>query len=61
MGVWLKAVTIETMPQYTCQEYRREMMLAGLKKRVSHPGLSEDEREILRREIRRLEAELEMD
>lgn len=49
------------MPQYTCQEYRREMMLAGLKKRVSHPGLSEDEREILRREIRRLEAELEMD
>ena len=40
---------------YTCSEYREEMILAGLKKRMAQAGLSERERHEIEKEIRRIE------
>jgi hypothetical protein len=40
---------------YTCNEYREEMILAGLKKRLTQTGLSENERSDIEKEIRRIE------
>jgi hypothetical protein len=40
---------------YTCSEYREEMILAGLKKRIDQTGLSEQERSEIEKEILRLE------
>lgn len=40
---------------YTCREYREEMILAGLKKRLAQAGLSERERSEIEKEIRRIE------
>jgi hypothetical protein len=47
--------------KYTCHEYREEMTLLGLKKRLNSPGLSDDERQEIKEEIRRLEATIGMD
>ena len=44
---------------YTCKEYREEMILAGLKKRLSQSGLSENERSEVEREILRIETVLD--
>lgn len=49
------------MKTYTCTDYRQEMMLAGLKRQLAQPGLSEAERDRLNEQIRQLEAELGMD
>jgi hypothetical protein len=46
------------MKRYTCNEYRQEMMLAGLRKRLADPNLSESEKKQLEQEIRQLEAEM---
>jgi len=46
------------MKRYTCNDYRLEMMLAGMRRRLADPGLNEDERERLRQEIRLLEREM---
>jgi hypothetical protein len=46
------------MKRYTCNEYRQEMMLAGLRKRLADPDLSESEKKQLEQEIRQLEAEM---
>jgi len=40
---------------YTCNEYRDEMILAGLRKRITQPGLSERERSEIEKEIVRIE------
>jgi hypothetical protein len=40
---------------YTCNEYREEMILAGLKKRLTQAGLSENERSDIEQEIHRIE------
>jgi hypothetical protein len=40
---------------YTCREYREEMILAGLKKRLAQTGLSERERSEIEKEIHRIE------
>ena len=40
---------------YTCKDYREEMTLAGLKKRLSQAGLSEKERSEVKQEILRIE------
>ena len=46
----------EEYPQnYTCNEYREEMILLGLRRRLQIPGLSEDEIKKLLQEIKRLE------
>ncbi len=40
---------------YTCKEYREEMILAGLKKRLTQVGLSDNERSEIEQEILRIE------
>jgi hypothetical protein len=44
--------------KYTCAEYREEMMLLGLKRRLNDKEITEEERRELCREIERLEAEM---
>jgi len=46
--------------QYTCAEYREEMMLLGLKKRLNNESLSDQEKETIIKEIKKLEAEMEI-
>ena len=48
----------DSAPRYTCLEYREEMILLGLQKRLSSPGLSAEERESLLKEIQRVEEEM---
>lgn len=43
---------------YTCQEYREEMVLVGLRQRLAKPGLTDKERAVLEQEIARVEKEL---
>lgn len=45
-------------PRYTCNEYREEMILLGLRKRLSSGNLSAEEKESLLREIQRVEEEM---
>jgi hypothetical protein len=40
---------------YTCHEYREEMILLALHRRLDQPGIDDEERERLCREIARLE------
>lgn len=47
--------------QYTCREYREEMLLLGLRRRLEQEDLSEEERRVLRARLSELEAEMEMD
>jgi len=44
--------------KYTCNEYRQEMILAGLRKQLSTSDLTPGEREKLLIEIERLEQEM---
>jgi hypothetical protein len=47
--------------KYTCLEYREEMRLLGLKRRLDQEDLSEQERAAIMEEIQKLEASMEMD
>jgi hypothetical protein len=47
--------------RYTCREYREEMVLLGLRRRLEQEDLSDEERRRLRDRLERLEAEMEMD
>jgi hypothetical protein len=49
------------MKRYTCNDYRQEMMLAGLRKRLADPRLSPSERESLEKEVKRLEVQMGLD
>ena len=52
------------MPQntkYTCSDYREEMRLLGLKKRLNENDLTPAERRSLKVEISKLEATLQLD
>jgi hypothetical protein len=49
------------MKRYTCNEYRQEMMLAGLRKQLANPDLDESEKKHLEQQIRQLEAEMGLD
>jgi hypothetical protein len=49
------------MTRYTCTDYRKEMILAGLRKQLTDPDLSSEQKERLRDEIKRLEAEIGLD
>ena len=51
----------ESDAQYTCREYREEMVLLGLRRRLAQGDLSEEERRALRARLKELEAEMEMD
>lgn len=41
--------------RYTCNEYREEMILLGLQKRLADPDLTEAEKKVLLEEIARVE------
>jgi hypothetical protein len=52
------------MPQikkYTCSDYREEMRLIGLKKRLHEEALSQTEKQIIEAEINNLEKALQLD
>lgn len=46
--------------RYTCADYRQEMILVGLKKKLQQPDLDIKERERLLEEIGKLEEKLGM-
>jgi hypothetical protein len=45
---------------YTCSDYRLEMILLGLRRRLNEETLSESEKQRLRKEIRKIESEMQM-
>jgi hypothetical protein len=47
--------------QYTCREYREEMLLLGLKRQAENPELPEAQRLELADKIRKLELEMGLD
>jgi hypothetical protein len=49
------------MKRYTCNDYRQEMMLAGLRKQLANANLDESEKKQLEEQIRQLEAEMGLD
>jgi hypothetical protein len=44
--------------EYTCADYRVEMILLNLKRRLQHQGLSEEEREHILLQIKKIEAKM---
>jgi hypothetical protein len=44
----------------TCNDYRREMMLLGLKRRLAQDDLSEAEKQAIEVEVKKLEADMQM-
>lgn len=52
---------MERPTKYTCTEYRQEMLLLALQRRISQEKLTEAERRELEENIRKLEAEMDMD
>lgn len=46
---------------YTCNEYREEMILLGLQKRLASPGLTPDEKKSLLKEIAKVEKQMGID
>ena len=46
--------------KYTCSEYREEMRLLGLRKRLKEEKLSEAEKQIIKAEITKLEKALQL-
>jgi hypothetical protein len=46
--------------QYTCNEYREEMILLSLRQQLNNEGLTETEKEAIRKEIRQLESAMQM-
>ena len=51
---------MEKNNKYTCAEYREEMMLLGLKKRLNDKHISEAERWTITREIEKLEIDMDI-
>ena len=55
---------LKNMPpknQYTCSDYREEMRLIGLKKRLNEENLSRTEKKTIETEIAELEKTLQLD
>jgi hypothetical protein len=48
------------VPTYTCQDYRLEMILLGLQRRLKDPDLTEEEKKKIRIEIRNLEEQMNL-
>ena len=56
-------LSFSTMPQrtkYNCSDYREEMRLLSLKKRLDDKNLSESEKRIVKAEIAKLEKALQL-
>ena len=52
---------MEESSNYTCKDYRQEMVLLSLRKRLQEPGLSDTEKAAVRAEIKRVETAMGMD
>ena len=46
---------------YTCRDYREEMQLLGLKRRLQQNGLAPAEKAVIEAEIEKLEKALKLD
>jgi hypothetical protein len=51
----------KTQGQYTCMDYRSEMILLGLTRKLHEEGLDSRQADDLRRQIKALRAEMGMD
>lgn len=51
----------ENKGQYTCNEYREEMILLGLQKKLSSEDLTPEEKKALLREIAEVEKQMGID
>ncbi|MDL2268499.1 hypothetical protein LJC71_00945 [Desulfosarcina sp. OttesenSCG-928-A07] len=49
-----------TAGQYTCTDYRQEMILLGLRRQLSDPRLSDAQREEIMKKIREMEYQMGM-
>ncbi len=49
------------MGNYTCNDYRDEMVLISLRKRLNSPELTKEEKKILTEEIKKIEKNMGMD
>jgi hypothetical protein len=47
------------MKQYTCTDYRLEMILLGLHRKLNDPCLDPEEKDSIRQEILRIEEEMD--
>ena len=47
--------------KYGCADYQKEMVLLGLKKKLNNKNLSEENKEDIIKEIKRLEKQLGLD
>jgi len=47
--------------KYTCGDYRQEMILLGLKRRLNDETLEPEEKQTLQKDIRRLEEQMRLD
>ena len=45
----------------TCNDYRSEMMLLGLKRRLAREDLSDTEKQAIKAEIKKIEREIQLD
>jgi hypothetical protein len=52
---------MEKKSRYSCRDYREEMRLLGLKRRLAQKELSDEERRVIIEEIQKLESAMEMD
>jgi len=52
---------MKTKRKYTCVDYRTEMILLGLTKRLHEKNLSQEEEEKIRSQIKEIEKEMEID
>jgi hypothetical protein len=48
------------MKAYTCNDYRQEMVLIGLRRRLTDPALTPPEKKELEAQIRKLETDMGM-
>lgn len=49
------------MKQYTCGDYRQEMILAALGRQLAHSDVGEQEKKRLKEQIRQMESAMGMD
>jgi uncharacterized membrane protein len=61
MDCWDKDFSIgSVLVKYTCEDYRKEMMLLALRERLQQGDLSEEERSKVIEEIKKLEEEIKI-
>ncbi|MFO7964169.1 MAG: hypothetical protein R6U50_09635 [Desulfobacterales bacterium] len=54
-------MVVKKTKSYTCADYREEMMLVALRRRLTNRALSKEEKQAIQREIEKLESAMDMD